>query len=185
MPVHFDPPMRVTINTWEADTIAEASSGTGVTIDGVLVKDGGIVCADAATLEVDTVNEATAAAGVTVDGVLIKDTAVYGRTAVGAVSGDGAVTVTAYNKVFVITKAGVAAMTLADPTATTHDGVVLTFVAGTANAHTLDNSAGSGFNGGGAGADIGTFGGAVGDMIQVVAYQGVWYVITNTNVTLA
>jgi len=72
---------QMTANTFTAlsgstiatNTIAETTAGSGVTVDGVLVKDGGIVCADAATLEVDVVNEATAAAGVTVDGMLIKD----------------------------------------------------------------------------------------------------------------
>jgi len=102
-----------------------------------------------------------------------------------AVTADGAITIPLVSTTFVITKAGVAAMTLADPTATTHDGVRLTFLSTTANAHTLDNSAGSGFNGAGAGADIGTFGGAIADLIVVEAYQGAWYVILNTNVTLA
>lgn len=99
----------------------------------------------------------------------------------GAASGAVAV---ASKDVF-ITAAGAAALTLADPTATTHDGIRIRFVATTAQAHTLDNSAGSGFNGGGAGSDVGTFGGAVGDRIEVVAYQGVWYVTDNLNVTLA
>jgi len=62
----------------KADIVAESTSAAGVTVDGVLLKDGGIVCADAAVLEVDTVNEATAAAGVTVDGVLLKDSIVQG-----------------------------------------------------------------------------------------------------------
>lgn len=88
------------------------------------------------------------------------------------------------SKTIYITKAGVAALTLVDPTATTHDGIRLTFMSASANAHTLDNSAGSGFNGGGAGADVGTFGAAVGNMIEVEAYQGVWYVLNNVNVTL-
>ena len=57
----------------KADVIAEHTGAAGVTVDGVLLKDGGIVCADAATIEVDTVNEATGANGVTVDGLKIKD----------------------------------------------------------------------------------------------------------------
>jgi hypothetical protein len=85
----------------------------------------------------------------------------------------------------VITKAGVAALTLADPTSGTHDGVEMTFISATASAHTLSNAAGSGFNAGGAGADVGTFGGAKGDGLTVVAYQGKWYVKSKTNVTLA
>jgi hypothetical protein len=83
-----------------------------------------------------------------------------------------------------VTKAGVCAMTLADPVATLDDGKTLSVVSVTANAHTLSNAAGSGFNGGGAASDVGTFGGAKGDNIRVVAYQGVWYVERTVNVTL-
>lgn len=57
----------------QADIVAESTTAAGVTVDGVLLKDGGVVLADAAVLEVDTINEATSAAGVTVDGVLLKD----------------------------------------------------------------------------------------------------------------
>lgn len=137
------------------------------------------------TIATNTIAETTAASGVTVDGALIKDTAVYGRTPILAVSANGAISVPDHNKTYFITKAGVAAMTLVDPTATTHDGVTLTFIATTANAHTLDNSAGSGFfSSGGASKDIGTFGGAIGDYIRVVAYQGKWYLAGSLNVTL-
>lgn len=85
----------------------------------------------------------------------------------------------------IITKAGVAALTIADPTTGVHDGLEMTFISATASAHTLDNSAGSGFNAGGAGSDVGTFGGAKGDGITLVAYAGKWYVKDKTNVTLA
>jgi hypothetical protein len=167
------------------DTITETTAASGVTIDSVLCKDGGIVLAGGAAIAADVVSEKTSAAGVTVDGVLIKDTAVYGRSPVGAVTGDGAITIPAYNKLFAITKAGVAAMTIVDPTATTHDGVELTFMAMTANAHTLDNSAGSGFfSSGGATKDVATFGGAIGDRITIVAYQGKWYIKDSLNITL-
>jgi hypothetical protein len=83
-----------------------------------------------------------------------------------------------------ITKAGVAALTLADPATPADDGKRLTIVATTANAHTVDNSAGSGFNGGGAGSDVATFGGAVGDSMELVALGGLWHVLRLTNVTL-
>lgn len=85
----------------------------------------------------------------------------------------------------IITKGSAAALTLADPTADTHDGVEMTFISATAFTHTLDNSAGSGFNAAGGSGDVGTFGGAKGDNITVVAYQGDWYVKSKTNVTLA
>lgn len=66
----------------KTDVIIEKTGAAGVTADGVLLKDGGIVCADAATVEVDTINEATAAAGVTIDGVLLKDSQVKTDTIV-------------------------------------------------------------------------------------------------------
>lgn len=107
------------------------------------------------------------------------------KNTIAAVTADGAITIPSGNKTFAITKAGVAAMTLANPTATTHDGLRLTFVSTTAQAHTLSNAAGAGFNNGGGASDIGTFGGAIGDNIVIEAYQGVWYVVSKVNVTLA
>lgn len=84
----------------------------------------------------------------------------------------------------VLTKAGIAAMTLAAPTAGTDDGKELTVIALTANAHTVTIA--GGLNGAGASADVGTFGGAVGDRFSVVAYNGVWYASgVNVNVTFA
>jgi hypothetical protein len=97
-------------------------------------------------------------------------------------SGDGAITVK--SGVVFVTKAGVCAMTLANPTATVDDGNELVVISVTANAHTLSNFGGAGFNGGGTGTDIGTFGGAKGDGIVLRAYQGVWYIVTKTNITL-
>lgn len=121
---------------------------------------------------------------VTASGALTGAT-VVAKNPVVAVSASGAITVPAGNTTYFITKAGVAAMTLVNPTTTTHDGLRLTFLSTTAEAHTLSNAAGSGFNGLGAGADIGTFGGAIGDRIIIEAYQGKWYVVDNVNVTLA
>lgn len=88
--------------------------------------------------------------------------------------------------VVVITKATAAALTLADPSVR-DDGLVLTIASTTAAAHTVDNSAGSGFNGAGAGSDVGTFGAAIGNGFSVYAYGGAWYVVpgSNLNVTLA
>ena len=79
---------------------------------------------------------------------------------------------------------GARAMTLVDPAAA-DDGARLTIAAVTAQAHTVSNAAGSGFNGGGGGSDVGTYGGAVGDRFSLVAIGGVWYVDINVNVTLA
>lgn len=95
---------------------------------------------------------------------------------------DGAVT--AKSGTVFVTKAGVAALTLADPTATTDDGKVLRVISTTAQAHTLSNAAGSGYNGAGAAGDVATFGGAIGDNIVLVAYQGVWHILSSVNITL-
>jgi hypothetical protein len=79
-----------------------------------------------------------------------------------------------------ITKAGVAALTLAAPTATTDDGKVLTIIATTANAHTVTTPAAK-LNG----LHIATFGGAVGDSLVLEAYQGVWYTRSARNVVVS
>lgn len=126
-----------------------------------------------------------ATTGVTVTGNVIATGSILGLNPVVNVTADGAITIPAGNTSYMITKAGVAAMTIANPTATTHDGLRLTFMATSANAHTLSNAAGAGFNGGGAASDIGTYGGAKGDNIVIEAYQGVWYVVSKVNVTLA
>jgi hypothetical protein len=178
---------RITANTFTAlsgstiatNTIAETTAASGVTIDGVLLKDGGAVFADAATIEIDTINEATAAAGVTIDSVRLKDGVV--KSVPVTVTADGAIAVPPGDTTYFITKAGVAAMTLVAPTATTHDGIRLTFISTTAQAHTLD-LASSGINGGAA--DIGTFGGAAGDGVTIVAYQAHWYEVPSGNVNV-
>lgn len=133
------------------------------------------------TIATNTIAETTAGSGVTIDGVLVKDTAVTARNPVVAVTADGAITVPNGNTTYYITKAGVAAMTLVDPTVTTHDGLRLTFIAATANAHTLDLV--TGINGGAA--DVGTFGGAVADGVVIEAYQGVWYEVPGGNANVS
>lgn len=87
-----------------------------------------------------------------------------------------------------LNKAGVIAATLADPTAGAaedggDDGKILFVVAKTAQINTLTIAGGA--NGGGAGADVGTFGGAIGDGVGLVAHNGKWWVINNINVTFA
>jgi len=81
-----------------------------------------------------------------------------------------------------LTKAGVAVMTLADPPKDAN-GAELIIRANTANAHTVTNT--TGFDGAGAGGDVATFGGAVGDQLTLLAYDGVWRVYHKTNVTIA
>lgn len=96
---------------------------------------------------------------------------------------DGAIT--AKSGIVFITKGSAAALTIADPTATVDDGKRLLIIATTAFAHTVSNAAGSGFNGGGAATDVGTFAAAIANYLELVAYNGKWYVTGNLNVTLA
>ncbi len=110
------------------------------------------------------------------------------QTANGGVKGEyvayaanGAIAIRSHTAL--LTKAGVGEMTLAVPTATTHDGVVIHVISTTAQAHTVTATT-VGFNAGDAASDVGTFGGAIADTFSFIAYQGEWYVLTNTNVTL-
>jgi hypothetical protein len=90
--------------------------------------------------------------------------------------------VTLFSGLVIITKAGVAALTLAAPAV--NDNRVLIFDSTGAHAHTLTITAG--LRGAGAGADVLTWGGAVGDGITLYSYAGAWYVVpgTNLNVTI-
>jgi hypothetical protein len=97
-------------------------------------------------------------------------------------SGDGAINPS--SGLTVITKATAAALTLAAPTAGTDDGKTLLIISATAAAHTVTQTT-PGFNGGGSGADVGTFGAAIGNGLLLVAYNGRWLIVNNTGVTLA
>jgi hypothetical protein len=81
----------------------------------------------------------------------------------------------------ILNKAGVAAMTLADPTqAMSGRKVVIT--SETAQAHTVTNT--TGFNGASTSGDVATFGGAIGDTMVIQAVNGKWHAIVLTDVTL-
>ena len=100
-------------------------------------------------------------------------------------SGVGAITIpTRGRKHVFVTKASAAALTLAAPTATAHDGVEIVIVSTTAAAHTVTVST-TGMNDLGTSADVGTFGSSKGNGLTLVAYQGDWYVTSNIGVTLA
>lgn len=134
------------------------------------------------TIKTNTIAETTSASGVTIDGALIKDGVVVALNAIAAVTDDGAIAVPSSDTTYFITEnSDGAVMTLVDPTATTHDGLRLTFISTTAQAHSLDLV--TGVNGGAA--DVGTFGGAVGDAVAIVAYQGVWYALPGQNVNVS
>jgi hypothetical protein len=97
------------------------------------------------------------------------------------VSADGAITIK--NGVVKVTKAGVAAMTLANPTDVTDDNKELTILSTTAQAHTLTVT--GGFGNGSTGEDVATFSGAIGDNINLKAYGGYWYITGAHQVAVA
>ena len=97
------------------------------------------------------------------------------------VSADGAITIK--NGVVKVTKAGVAAMTLANPTDVTDDNKELTILSTTAQAHTLTVT--GGFGNGSTGEDVATFSGAIGDNINLKAYGGYWYITGSHQVSVA
>lgn len=170
---------RFTANTFTAlsgstiatNTIAETTADSGVTIDGVLLKDGGIVCADAATLEVDTVNEATSAAGVTVDGVLIKDGRHNGGRVVQALTETGAITLNS-GLVTLAHATVVIAATLDAPTAGDELIITNTSASGT-EAHTVTLAGGVTWDGTN---DVATFD-APGEALHVIAVSATRFLI--------
>ena len=96
----------------------------------------------------------------------------------------GAITLPA-GKVMV-TDASAAALTLAQPIAGAvgaggHDGCRLRIYSTTAGAHTVTTAA----NGIEGSKHIATFGGAIGDFIDLEAYNGTWWPAANTGVTLS
>ena len=82
-----------------------------------------------------------------------------------------------------LTKSSAGAYTIADPS-TAQEGTRILITAQTAQAHTVSNTGGSGFNAGGASTIKATFGGAIGDCMEIVAINGKWNVILLKNVSL-
>lgn len=114
----------------------------------------------------------------TVTGAVLADGGV--RLPIQVISGDGAITLKS-GAVF-LTKGSAAAITLAAPTAVTDDGKILHIVAASAQAHVVTVTGAAG----GAGQDVGTFGGAINDSTTLVARNALWYVLTAPrNVTWA
>lgn len=81
-----------------------------------------------------------------------------------------------------IGSAGALAMTLVDPTVQ-QNGMIMTILASTAQAHTVTNT--TGFGGGTTARDVCTFGGAINDGLTIIAFNAVWWVINTRNCTLA
>jgi hypothetical protein len=139
-----------------------------------------LIATDDVTVGDDLVVTGLATIGETlvVTGVLTASGGV--KRPVQAAAADGAITIR--DGVVIITKAGVAVLTLAAPTAVVHDGITINIIAGTANAHTVTVTGAAG----GSGQDVGTFGGAVNDSTTLVAYNAQWYILgAPRNVTWA
>ena len=96
---------------------------------------------------------------------------------------DGAITVKNGICLIAKTDAGVVSATLADPVATTDDYKRLLIISNQAQANTVTSA--SSFGNGGAGEDVCTFSGAIGDTLALMAYQGKWYVTGGHQFTLA
>ena len=84
---------------------------------------------------------------------------------------------------YVLTKAGVAAMTLGAPTAGVDDGVVIFIMSSTAQAHTV--TATGLFVDGAGHVKLATFAANIGASFSIQAYQGKWYVLGTQNVTMS
>lgn len=85
--------------------------------------------------------------------------------------------------VYVITKAGVLADTLAAPTAGTDDGLEITVTSNTANAHTI--TATGLLQTGSASVNVATFAAFAGAGLTLMAYQGKWNVIASVGITFS
>lgn len=124
-------------------------------------------------------------AGVEIGAVTVTDAGLVGGvqlpTQVISVAGPTAITLKS-GLVLLTRSGGAAAATLAAPAAG-DNGKILHILATTAQAHTVTIA--NGLSGAGAAADVGTFGGAVADRVSLVAYDGKWFPLLNTNVTFA
>jgi hypothetical protein len=84
---------------------------------------------------------------------------------------------------YVVTKAGVCAMTLAAPTAGVDDGKIVEVVSTTANAHTL--TATGLFQCGTAAVNLATFAAQAGASVMLMAYNAKWTVLSNNQITFS
>lgn len=118
-----------------------------------------------------------------VDSLTVNSTTVHAPETLQNLVADGAITVK--NGVCKIAKtvAGVVAATLANPTATTDDFKRLLIISNQAQLNTVTVT--GGFGNGGAGEDVITFSGVVGDCVELMAYGGFWYIVGGHQFTVA
>ncbi len=112
-------------------------------------------------------------------GITVED---FGKSTITAALVNGAVTIA--NGTVVFTKAGVAAMTLAAPTAA-QEGTTIVFTSGTANAHTLTATGliQDGVTGGAK--NLATFAAFVGSSLTLQAINLKWHVISLNACTIS
>jgi hypothetical protein len=84
---------------------------------------------------------------------------------------------------YVVTKAGVAALTLAAPTAAVQDGAIIRISSTTANAHTL--TATGLLQTGTASVNVATFAAQAGAGLTLMAYNGKWIVLYSVGITFS
>lgn len=171
---------RFTANTFTAlngstiatNAIAETTAASGVTIDGTLVKDGGVDATG--TVATDTIAEHTSAAGVTIDGALLKD----GRSNLGrqvqALTASGAISIK--SGLVTLAHATVAiAATLVAPVAGDELLIVDASASGTA-AHTVKLGSGVTFDGTNNTATLD----APNEALHIIAVSATrWYIVDN------
>ena len=138
--------------------------------------------------ELDVVDHNGGSAGLKLGGTLVTASAAevnsqLDKETLQTLVADGAITVKSGVCKIAKTVAGVVAATLANPTDVTDDFKKLLIISNQAQANTVTVT--GGFGNGGTGKDVCTFGGAIGDCIEVQAYGGKWYVTGGTGFTLA
>jgi hypothetical protein len=116
------------------------------------------------------------------DGTVIYQIGPSGNYLVAALTASGAIPVRP-SVDYVITKAGVAALTLAAPTATVDDGTELVITSNTANAHTV--TATGLLQTGTASVNTATFAAFAGAGLTLMAYQGKWNVTAAVAITFS
>jgi hypothetical protein len=168
----FNPTDDITFSGAVTFTNATSQSGTLVTTTGVQTLTNKNLTAPTIT---GAIAGTPSIAGLTTTGAILSQK-------IMAYSADGAIAVE--SGVAIITKAGVGAMTLALPTATTHDGLTLIITTSTANAHVITCT--NGFNAGETGAPFNkvTLAAFPGSSATLVAYQALWYVVSDQVATV-
>lgn len=88
---------------------------------------------------------------------------------------------------YMVTATGVDAMTLATPTAggdgTGDDGIVITVISAGAHAHTITST--GNLNTGSTSVNVATFAAHAGASVELMAYNGAWYVLSEIGITFS